>query len=375
MDGLKPMFSNPNKLLGIACGVIWFWLLLVMPENAVSQDDAAVPPKLVVGTVAAEPVYIKTADGRWEGFGIDVWRAVAEQMGVLFELREFDSFGLLLEAIKNGDIDVIPSLPVEARYEDFMDFAQSYLKSGLAIAVPVEGGDGRWMRIAGSILSKDVLKAVGLLILMSLAAGVIVWWFERRRNREMFGGGPVRGIGQGLWWSMTTMTTVGYGDKAPKTIGGRFFAVIWMLSTIVFISSFTANITTSLTVGELRGKVRGFHDLFNARVGSIPESEAMIFLANRGMVAKPFETIPEGLQAVADKKIDAFVLNEIILKYHVKNDFPGRVQVIPGVFDEYFVAIGLQAESPLREPINQALLALMKTEKWTELRNRYKLIS
>jgi polar amino acid transport system substrate-binding protein len=373
MEGLKPMFSNPNKLLGIACGVIWFWLLLVMPENAVSQDDAAVSPKLVVGTVAAEPVYLKTADGRWEGFGIDVWRAVAEQMGALFEIREFDSFGLLLGAIKNGEIDAIPSLPVEVRYVDYMEFSQSYLKSGLAIAVPVEGAGGRWGSVAASLFSKDILQAVGLLILMSLTAGAIVWGFERRRNREMFGGGAGKGIGQGLWWSMTTMTTVGYGDKAPKTIGGRITAAIWMLTSIVFISSFTANITTSLTVGELRGKVRGFHDLFNARVGSIPESEAMIFLANSGIAAKHFETIHEGLEAVAAKRLDAFVLNEIILKYLVKNKFFEQVQVIPGIFDEYFVAIGLQTDSPLRKPINKALLELMKTEEWAKLLHRYNL--
>jgi ABC-type amino acid transport substrate-binding protein len=256
-----------------------------------------------------------------------------------------------------------------------MDFSQSYMKTGLAIAVPVGVGGGRWMRVAASIFSKDILKAVVLLILISLTAGMAIWWFERRRNSEMFRGGAVRGIGDGIWWSVTTMTTVGYGDKAPKTIGGRMVAVIWMLSSIVFISSFTANITTSLTVGELRGKVRGFHDLFNARVGSISESEAMIYLAKRGIAAVPFETIHQGLQAVADKKIDAFVLNEIILKYSVKNEFPGQVQVIPEIFDEYFVGIALQAKSPLRKPINKALLQLMKTEEWTELRNRYKLIS
>jgi ABC-type amino acid transport substrate-binding protein len=369
------VFSNRKKILVIGCGMIWLWLLWSMPENAFPQESAAASRKLVVGTVAAPPLYMKTADGRWEGFGIEVWGTVAEQMGVLFEIREFGSLGLLVDAIKNGDIDVIPSLPVEARYEAFMDFAQSYLKSGLAIAVPVAGAGGRWGSVIASLFSKDILQAVGLLVLMSLTAGMVVWGFERRCNREMFGGGAGKGIGQGLWWSMTTMTTVGYGDKAPKTIGGRITAAIWMLSSIVFISSFTANITTSLTVGELRGKVRGFHDLFNARVGSIPESEAMIFLASRGMAAKPFKTIPEGLQAVADKKIDAFVLNEVILKYYVKKEFPGRVRVIPGIFDEYFVGIGLQAGSPLRKPISQALLELMKTEKWTELLNRYKLNS
>lgn len=369
------MFSNQKKILVIGCGMIWLWLLLLMPENAFSQDGSAASPKLVVGTVVAPPLSMKTADGQWVGFGIEVWQAVAEQMGVLFEFREFSSLGLLLDAIKNGDIDVIPSLPVEARYVAFMDFSQSYLKSGLAIAVPAQGAGGRWGRVAASLFSKDILQAVGLLILMSLTAGMVVWGFERRHNREMFGGGAGRGIGQGLWWSLTTMTTVGYGDKAPKTIGGRITAAIWMLSSIVFISSFTASITTSLTIGELRGKVRGFHDLFNARVGSISESEAMIYLTNRGIVAAPFDTIHEGLQAVADKKMDAFVLNEIILKYLVKNEFPRQVQVIPGIFDEYFVGMALQAGSPLRKPINKALLELMEAEEWTKLLNRYKLIS
>jgi ABC-type amino acid transport substrate-binding protein len=60
-----------------------------------------------------------------------------------------------------------------------------------------------------------------------------------------------------------------------------------------------------------------------------------------------------------------------MLKYLVRNEFPGRVQVIPGIFDEYFVAIALKEKSPLREPINKALLKLMKTEKWSELMNRY----
>jgi ABC-type amino acid transport substrate-binding protein len=369
--GMNIMLSNYKKILPVSCSLIWFCFFLFLPENARSQDDSAVPPKLVVGTMVAPPLYMKTADGQWEGFSIEIWQGVAQHMGVFFEFREYNGLEPLLAAIENGDIDVLPSLPAELRYEVTMDLSQSYYKSGLAIAVPAEGAGYRWMNVVAKIFSTDILMALGLLMLGCLTAGIIVCAFERRRNREMFGDGAVKAIGHGIWWSIVTMTTVGYGDKAPKTIGGRVVAIIWMLFSLVFIASFTARITTSLTIGELRGKVHGFNDLYNVRVGSISQSEASIFLSNHGIAVMPFESVEEGLKDLAGKKIDAFVLNELMLKYLVKNEFPGRVQVIPGIFDEYFVAIALKQKSSLRKPINKALLKFVKTEKWDELLNRY----
>ena len=97
--------------------------------------------------------------------------------------------------------------------------------------------------------------------------------FEGRRNRDMFGAGAIKGIGHGIWWAAVTMTTVGYGDKAPQTLGGRIVAIIWMFASIILISSFTASITTSLTISELSGKVRGSRDLPTVRVGSVAQSE------------------------------------------------------------------------------------------------------
>ncbi|HVO84424.1 MAG TPA: transporter substrate-binding domain-containing protein [Syntrophobacteria bacterium] len=323
-----------------------------------------------MGTLVAPPLYVKTADNQWQGFGIELWRAVAQDLKVSFEFREYSGLEPLLEAIKNKEIDVIPAVPVEEQYESILDFSQSYLKSGLAIAVPAEGVGSRWMGVGAAILSTHTVAAVGLLLLTSLAAGVMVWAFERRRNSEMFGDGTVKGIGHGIWWSLVTMTTVGYGDKAPKTMGGRITALVWMLFSIAFISSFTASITTSLTINELRGKVRGFDDLYNARVGALSQSHGSDFLTNHGISLTPFASIHEALQAVAGKKIDALVLNEGLLKYHVRNEFRGRVQVIPGTFDEYFVSMALQYKSSLRKPVNKALLKFMKTERWSELMNR-----
>jgi polar amino acid transport system substrate-binding protein len=94
-------------------------------------------------------------------------------------------------------------------------------------------------------------------------------------------------------------------------------------------------------------------------------------LYRHGIAIISFESVQEGLNAVADKKNDAFVLNEHMLKNNVKKDFHGRVQVLPAIFDEYFVVIAIKNEHELRKKINKALLKIMKTEKWDEILNRY----
>ena len=50
-------------------------------------------------------------------------------------------------------------------------------------------------------------------------------------------------IGESLWWSVQTVTTVGYGDVTPKTLSGRLVAAVLMVSAIALISVLTAAIS------------------------------------------------------------------------------------------------------------------------------------
>lgn len=94
---------------------------------------------------------------------------------------------------------------------------------------------GRRARMAPQIrLTTYVAGAVvGLLMFGSLA----VLSVERDAPD-----GNIKNLGDAVWWSFTTMTTVGYGDHSPTTGLGRIIAVGLMLSGIALLGVVTANI-------------------------------------------------------------------------------------------------------------------------------------
>ncbi|SHI25683.1 voltage-gated potassium channel [Streptomyces sp. 3214.6] len=94
---------------------------------------------------------------------------------------------------------------------------------------------GRRARMASQIrMTTYVVGAVvGLLMFGSLAVLSV-----ERDSPD----GNIRTLGDALWWSFTTMTTVGYGDHSPTTGLGRIIAVGLMLSGIALLGVVTANI-------------------------------------------------------------------------------------------------------------------------------------
>jgi ABC-type amino acid transport substrate-binding protein len=364
------MSQNPKAVIARVLGVVVLWIFTLLAVNGLAGQDSAATDKVLVGVWDEPPLAMKTKDGRWVGLGIELWQAIAQKLGVEFELREY-SFKKELDAVTRGEVDVIPALAATDEHEIILDLSHPYLRSGSAIAVKAEASQHSWFRFAGHLVSLNVLPVIGLLILLSVTAGVIVWLFEARRNPEMFGGETPRGIADGIWWAIVTLTSVGYGDKTPKTLGGRIVAIIWMFASVILIASFIATITTSFTVVELKGKVHGLSDLPSVRVGSLNQSQDLNFLVKRGIAVLPYENVRDGLQAIIDKKIDAFVFNEAVLKHLVRTEFPGRVHVLAGTFDHYYVSMAVPSGSPLREPLNRALLEVTAMDDWLRLVELY----
>jgi voltage-gated potassium channel len=55
-------------------------------------------------------------------------------------------------------------------------------------------------------------------------------------------GSNIKNFGDGLWWAITTVTTVGYGDRYPTTTEGRFLAVLLMFVGISLVGVITASV-------------------------------------------------------------------------------------------------------------------------------------
>jgi ABC-type amino acid transport substrate-binding protein len=352
-------------------GLFAFWLVVLSPVTAPAQTDSAEAGRITVGTLVAPPFMMKTENGQWEGLAIELWQELAKALAVDFEWHEFQTLDEIRSAITRGEIDVMPVMAMTSEYEVVVDFSHPYYRSGSAIAVSTAGAEHDWLGVVRRIVSWDVLGMVAFLVLLWITAGVALWLCERRRNSDVSSEGPLKGVEHGIWWAAVTMTTVGYGDVAPKTIGGRIVATIWMLISIVLIASFTATITTSLTVGALHGKIRGLHDLASARVGALAGSESLEFLAQRGIEALPIQRVQEGLQAIADNELDAFIFNRAVLAYLARTKFPAHVRVLPDHFDPYYVGVALQSGSELREPIDRALLQIMASDGWSRLVTSY----
>jgi ABC-type amino acid transport substrate-binding protein len=330
------------------------------PPAAPADDPTA--RELVVGIKEAAPFAVKNADGSWSGISIDLWRRIADQLHLRYRFRE-EPLQQLLDDTAAGRVDAaVSAITVTAAREQVLDFSQPYYFTGLGIATPERGRTSLWTLVRAMVSVGFVKTVLGIAALL-FGVGALMWLAERRRNRQ-FGPGAARGLGSAFWWSAVTMTTVGYGDKAPVTAAGRAVAIGWMFASVIMISGVTAGITTTLTTAQIRGLVTGPNDLSAVRVGSIAASSSADYLNGRRIVFADYPTVRAGLEALRTGTIHAFVYDRPLLQWEARQHFPTGIEVLPASFDRQSYAIALPNGSRLRETVNRALLDIIQSDWW-----------
>ncbi|RAJ98404.1 transporter substrate-binding domain-containing protein [Aliidiomarina maris] len=365
-------FSRKStRTIGLWCSIATLLLLLAPQTYALNDVEFERPNEpLNVAVRVGAPFVIERADGSLDGISVALWEEVASQLNVAFDYQvvELDA---LLQGMYNQDFDVgIGPLTVTAERERMLDFTQPFHSAGLGIAVRQEDRAG-WWAVAQRFVTKEFASVMLALSAVLLLSGFSLWLFERKHNPDEFSQDKVKGIGAGFWWAAVTMTTVGYGDKSPRSTGGRVVALIWMFTSVIIISSFTASIASSLTVNELASRIEGPSDLDRVRVATIPNSFTSEYLDQRFISYRPYANIEAALDALAAQEVDAVVHDAPLLNYQLRQRFDADLMLLPNTFNAQNYAFTLVEGSDMLEATNRTLLDVRASPNWNNLLERY----
>ena len=336
-------------------------LILVLGCPSLVQAQSATS-ELRVDTFVIPPFVLKTGD-QLTGFSIDIWEAVAARMKVKssYTIAGDKDSGIAL--LQSGKADIgVSGIYYSTELDKVIDFTYPILNAGLRIMVRDQDADnGAQFRPLRDWLSLLFSRASALWLLAALLMALIpahVVWLLDRANED--GVSPTKkyfpGIFHSLFWTITTVAA--QAPTIPRQWIARMFAVIWMFAGVVFISLYTAQLTTLLTIEQIHGAIHGPGDLPGKRVGTVSGSTAATYLRKVGADVDELPSLDEMYKALLEKKVDAVVLHAPVLNYYAAHEGLGRVKLVGPEFEKRDIGFVVPLGSPLRKRVSKELLAL-----------------
>lgn len=343
-------------------------LLCAAPLQA--QSDT-----LLIGIHENPPFIIKNDKGEYQGLSVELWKNIAEELKLAYEFRPYYDLVSILKSLEYREIDLtINPMNVTALRVKKFDLTQPYFISSIGVVTPYVQQNQLWSFVQ-NFFSVNFFKIVLLLVFIIFIFGALLWLVERKVNNNQFRPG-VWGLLDGLWWSAVTMTTVGYGDKAPTTTAGKIIAIIWMFTAIIIISGFTASIASTLTIGRLTTDIENLEDLkLSKSIVSVGTSTGEDFmLVNEIPLHQTYQNPLQALRAVAKGKGEVLVFDRTILQYLINTyKFGDKVQLLPISFNKQYESFMLPKDHPKYDVINSALVHQIQEVSWQQLLQRYSL--
>jgi ABC-type amino acid transport substrate-binding protein len=218
---------------------------------------------------------------------------------------------------------------------------------------------------------------LGFLILamltMLVLIGIAMWFIERPVRSGVHGSeSSVVTLRDGLYWAVVTMTTVGYGDKTPKTTIGRAVAILWMLGSVVLVSLLSTSLASRLTADRVETRdAAASIDLNGKKLAAVAQSSGAEYLDELHLRYAKFKDLPEALDALASGQTNAVVNSVGALQYFISKRYAKALELPQGLLAPAYMAIALPQHSPLKRPIDRALIRITTGAEWRSIEERY----
>ena len=315
--------------------------------------------------VSGSPPFVMPRGEVTQGISIQIWEEVASRLNEPFELVHQPNTEANLRALERGDLDLSIgpiSITPDRLANPRIDFTQPYFHGKEGLMLPVKA-PGLWERFK-PFFGWAALSSLGGLMILLFLVGNLIWLAERRRNVEHFPRQYLHGVGNGMWFALVTLTTVGYGDRSPTTKTGRMIAGVWMLMSLLALSSITAGLASAFTVSLSKlepDAVRERSDLRGKTVSVVAGTTSKTWAKIYGARPKEASSLDQAIDLLAKGEVDAVLFDEAPLRYYLQQTPEAPFKMASFSLANQTYGFVVPMNSDLRTPIDVILLQMQRS--------------
>ncbi len=356
------------KTLSKHISIFLICLLCVLSTQAQTEQLNIAQDSLVVGIAGSEPFVFEETD---KGIAAEIWDEIADKKSWNYKYVPFNNVEEALQRLNRGELDLIVGpISITSKRLENMRFSQPFYNSSISI-ISLEADMGIWQRIR-PLFSTKLLIAIAIFLIILGIVGTLLWLAERKESPEQFPKGPLKGIGTGMWLAIVTMSTTGYGDKAPITLLGRIITGTWMVISIIFATSMVAGIASILTLTSLKSTtISTIEQLSGRNAATITGSTSEDFLINSKVKTIGVNNLNEAITKLEGKEVEAVVFDRPQLLYYLKNNRDDKFYISKAEYYKQGYGFAFPSNSKLISSVNRTLLELAENQETERIINYY----
>ncbi|XP_075959936.1 glutamate receptor 1a isoform X3 [Anarhichas minor] len=347
---------------------------------------------------------------KYEGYIVELAAEIAKHVSYQYKLKvvsdgkygakdpEIKMWNGMVGELVYGKADVaVAPLTITLVREEVIDFSKPFMSLGISIMIkkPTKSKPGVFSfldPLAYEIWMCIVFAYIGVSVVLFLVSRFSPYEWHAEDYEE--GGEPQTptqanefGIFNSLWFSLGAFMQQGC-DISPRSLSGRIVGGVWWFFTLIIISSYTANLAAFLTVERMVSPIESAEDLAKQTeiaygtldAGSTKEffsrSKIAVFekMWSYMKAADPsvfVKTTDEGVMRVRKSKGKYAYLLESTMNEYIEQRKPCDTMKVGGNLDSKGYGIATPKGSPLRIPVNLAVLKLNEQAFLDKLKNKW----
>ncbi|KAL7243635.1 hypothetical protein ACSBR1_015942 [Camellia fascicularis] len=311
-----------------------------------------VPGRATFDAFVKKTASTKNSNEAYDGFCIRVFKEVLKILDydLPYKFVEFNgTYGDLVKNVANKTFGgAVGDITILAERWRGVEFTQPITESGLSMVVPVKPASKAWIFLEP--FTMEMWLATGAILIYTM---FIVWFLEHRSNPE-FSGPWKDQLGNVLWFTFSSLFLV-HREKIQSNYA-RVVVVVWLFVVLILTQSFTASLTSMLTISRLQPNINPMSKV-GCDADAFMSTYVQDVLKYKSENVKLIRDQDEYLKAFKNGSISAAFL-EIPYAKVFTNNYCMKYTVIGSTYRFGGFGFVFQEGSPIADDVSKAILQL-----------------